>query len=113
MTKKNIKKHYHFLQVLARSHPSQKKALLQTANNSQINSICEVCLNILHGNVPVNVQRMKKYKNLLRLLAKKSTGMQRKKKMLVNQSGGFLPLLAPALLSAIGGIVGRVIAKRL
>ena len=113
MTKLNLRKNYHFLHVLARSRPSQKKALLQSANNVQIKSICEVCLNVLYGNVPVNRKKLKKYKNVLRALAKKSTSIQKKKKMLVNQSGGFLPVLAPAIISALGGILGPVISKKL
>ena len=99
--------------MLARSHPLQKRALLRTANNSQIESLCEICLNILHGNVPVNVQKLKKYKNFLRMLARKTTSLKRKKQMLVNQSGGFLPLIAPVIVSALGGILGRVIGKKL
>lgn len=113
MTKRNLKKHYHFLQILARSHPSQKKALLRTANNVQIKSICEICLNVLSGNINVNRKKLKKYKNVLRTLAKKTTSIQRKKKMLINQSGGFLPVIAPAIISALGGILGRVIGKKL
>lgn len=113
MTKKNLKKHYYFLHALANAHPQQRKALLRTAKNSQIESICEICLNILGGNIPVNLRKMKKYKNILRNLAKKSSNIQQKRKTLVNQSGGFLPLLAPAIISTLGGILGRVIGKRL
>lgn len=113
MTKKNLKRHVHFLQALASTHPLQRRALLKTAKNEQIQCLCEICLNILAGNVPVNVNKMKRYKNLLRSLAKKKSSIQQKKRMLVNQSGGFLPLLAPAIISTLGGILGRVIGKRL
>lgn len=113
MTKKNLKKHVHFLRAVATTHPLQRRALLKTAKNEQIESLCEICLNILAGNIPVNVNKMKKYKNLLRNLARKKSSIQQKKRMLVNQSGGFLPLLAPAIISTLGGILGRVIGKRL
>jgi len=101
------------LKALAETHPAQKRALLQTANKNQIESLCEICLNILSGNLPINVQKIKKYKNVLRTLTKKSASIQRKKKLLLNQSGGFLPLIAPAIISALGGILGRVISKKL
>lgn len=113
MTKKNLKRHVHFLQALAHAHPMQRRALLKTAKNDQIESLCEICLNILAGNIPVNVNKMKRYKSLLRGLARKTSNVQQKKRMLVNQSGGFLPLLAPAIISTLGGILGRVIGKRL
>lgn len=113
MTKKNLKKHYYFLRMLARTHPSQKRALLKSASKEQISSLCEICLNIANGNVPVNVKKLKKYKNTVRNLAKKSISLQAKRNMLINQSGGFLPLLAPAILSALGGILGRVISKKI
>lgn len=113
MTKHNLKKNYHFLQILARSHPLQRKALLQTANNTQIKCVCEICLNVLSGNINVNRNKLKKYKNTLRTLAKKTISIQKKKKMLVGQSGGFLPAIAPAIIAALGGILGRVISKKL
>lgn len=113
MMKENLKKQYHFLRILAHSHPSQKRALLKTANNDQILSLCEICLNILNGNIPVNASKLKKYKNLLRSLSKKRESIQKKKRLLVNQSGGFLPLIAPAIISALGGILGPIISKRL
>lgn len=113
MSKKNIRKHQHFLQILAKSHPSQRKALVRTATTEQIKCLCEICLNILVGNVPVNIQKLKKHKNTLRKLAKKTCSIKKKKKLLINQTGGFLPLLAPAIVSALGGILGRVIGKRL
>lgn len=111
--KKNLKKQYHFLRILAHSHPAQKRALVQTANNDQISSLCEVCVNILNGNIPVNVRKLRKYKNILRLLSNKRESTQKKKRILVNQSGGFLPLIAPAIISALGGILGPIISKRL
>lgn len=111
--RQKLKRHYHFLQMLARSHPTQRAALLRTANNDQMKSFCEICLNVLSGNLPVNVKKMKKYKHVLRKLAKKTTPNESKKRMLLNQSGGFLPVIAPAIISALGGILGSVINKKL
>lgn len=113
MKKQNIKRNFHFLHMLAKSHPTQRKALLKSANNKQIKSVCEVCLNILKGNVRVNVKKIKKYKQTLRKLAKRNISNESKKRVLVNQSGGFIPLIAPAIISAISGIIGKVISKKL
>ncbi|GFX69361.1 uncharacterized protein TNCV_3866391 [Trichonephila clavipes] len=36
-----------------------------------------------------------------------------KRKLLTNQTGGFLPLVPPAVLSLVGGLVGKAIGKRI
>lgn len=79
MTKQSIRRHSHFLQILARSHPSQRRALLRTASAQQIKTLCEICLNILAGNVPTNIQKLKKYKNTLRKLVKKNVVSNKKR----------------------------------
>ena len=111
---KNLRKNYHFLHVLAKSTPIQKRALLKTANHSQMSALCEICLNALAGNLPINIKRMKRYKHILRKLAKRTIGVKSKKKILLtNQVGGFLPAIAPVILSALAGLVGRVIGNKI
>ena len=108
-----MKKHYPFLRLLASSHPAQKRALIKSANNAQIDSIYEICPNILNRNVSVDKEKLEKYKHLSRMLFRKSCSPQRKKQYLLNQSGGFLPALAPALISALGCIIAPIISKKL
>lgn len=110
---KKLKGHAHFLQMLARSSLPQRRAILHTANRSQIRCLCEICLNVLAGNVPINIKKLKKHKNAIRKLANKSIKFQTKKRMLINQAGGFLPLILPAILSGLSGIIGRAIGNRL
>lgn len=87
--------------------------MLRTANKSQIHCLCEICLNVLEGNVPVQVKKLHKYRNAIRKIANRSTSMNQKKKILVNQAGGFLPLILPAVLSGLAGMVGKAIGKRI
>lgn len=110
---KNLKKNHHFLHMLAKATPMQKRALLRTATNSQISSLCEICLNILAGHIPLNIKRLKKFKDTIRKLSKRSISARKKKALLVNQSGGFLPALAPVILSALAGLAGRVIGDKI
>ena len=110
---KKIKKNHHFLYMLAKAAPAQKRALLRTANNSQVSALCEICLNILAGYLPINIKRLKRYKDAIRKLSKRSISIRKKKSLLVNQSGGFLPALAPVILSALAGVVGRVIGDKI
>ena len=106
-----MKKHYPFLRLLASSHPAQKRALIKSANNAQIDSICEICLNILNGNVSVDKKKLEK--DLLRMLFRKTCSSQKTKQYLLNQSGGFLPAPASALISALSSIFGSIISKKL
>lgn len=107
------KKHYNFLRTLSAASLKQKKLLLKNANASQIGAVCEVCLNLLAGNFPVNIQKLRKYKTSIRKVACRSTNLKSRKRILVNQSGGFLPLVLPAVISALAGMAGRAIGNRI
>ena len=106
---KKLKQNYHFLNILSRSSPAQKRALLRTANKGQILSLCEICLNVLSGNVPSPVKRLRKYRKALRKVAKKSTKLAHKKKIFINQSGGFLPIVLRAIGPVLAGLLGQVL----
>ena len=80
---KKLKQNYHFLNILSRSSPAQKRTLLRTANKGQILTLREICLNVLSGNVPSPVKRLRKYRNALRKVAKKSTKLAHKKKIFI------------------------------
>lgn len=110
---KKLKKHYHFLNYISKCSPKERKALLGTADKSQIACLSEICLNVLAGNVPTNVKKLRKYKTTIRQLAKRSTCVKRKKKLLSGQTGGFLPLVIPAIVSALAGMAGRAIGNRI
>lgn len=108
---KRLKQNYSFLRVLSHSSPTQKRALLRTANKGQILALCEVCLNVLSGNVPCQVKKLHKYRNILRKVAKKSTKLAQKKKIFINQSGGFLPLILRAVGPILTGMLGQVLSN--
>lgn len=109
---KNIKQNYSFLHLLSRSSPGQKRALLRTANKGQITALCEICLNVLAGSVPCELNKLRKYRSALRKVARKSTKLAHKKKIFINQSGaGFLPLILQAVAPILTGILGRVLGS--
>lgn len=110
---KNIKRNYNFLRLLASATSPQKKAIIRTASKNQIYSLCEICKNILAGNVPVNIKRLCKYKTAIRQMSNKKVSINKKRKLLANQSGGFLPLVLAPVLSALGGIIGKAIGNRI
>lgn len=115
---KNVRKHATVLAALGKLNRKQAKAVIKDAPSDLIHCLCEICHNLLKGNIvltPCQLQKAKKHKRVIRALAKRNESVTKKKKIL-NQKGGIfpiLPLLLPALASAVGGIVGKAIGKRI
>lgn len=77
--------------------------------------ICDCSKGVLHHHIrfPKDTYRkLKPYKDDLLLLVNKKTSQKAKREALVNKKGGFLPLILPALASAVFGIIGNLISKR-
>lgn len=103
-TMNRVKRHVHLLHLLSSAGPQQRKAILKTASNDQIKSLCEICHNLLRGNIPTaKVNKLVSYKRVIRQLADKKIPISRKRKLFINQRGsGFLSILLPTVLSLLG-----------
>ena len=88
---------------------SQKcKAILKVADDALVRTICECILNVLKETVPVSKPAKRKllaHKKSLIALVEKSTPIERKKKILVQQGGNFLSVLLPPLLRVLSSIL--------
>lgn len=107
----NIQKNKEFLQFLCSSGKKNRRFLIASANRKQINSICEIILNVLKGNVPISddlKHSLSKKKKLIRDFVKKST-LKNKKSVL--QKGGFIEFLIPAIISGLSTIASALIEK--
>lgn len=106
-----IDENKNFLNLLCHSKKKIQKLLIENASRDQIYSICEIFLNILNGNIPLDkevLKRLSTKKRQLRQLVKR--GPVKEKKYLI-QKGGFLQLLIPALITGLASIVSSVIEK--
>lgn len=106
---KNLKKHKETLHYLSKARPSIVKTFIKTADNGLINAICECCVNVLKGNVPitkVQKNRLRKYKNELRSLVKKKTSQKKKKNII--QKGGFIPALLGPIIGVVSSLLGNL-----
>lgn len=98
-----MKRHVHLLHILSRASPKQRKAILKTTSDEQIKSLCEICQNVLIGNVRnISLKKLKLHKKILRQLADKKIAISKKRKLVTNQTGGFLPLILNGVLSLLG-----------
>lgn len=92
-----------FLEYYLEADKQRQKQLLKQANKDQIDSISEVALNLLKKNIPVNPQtkaRLAKHKKDITYIASKGPRAKRKK-ILVQRGGSFLPLVLSAVLPLI------------
>ena len=110
-----IKKHGSMVMNMMQATPQTRKKLVKDSPSEVIRCVSECCHNVLKGNVHLSSAQKKKLylsRQHLRRLASKSISVK-KKKQILNQKGGFLSLLAPALLpllgkAVIGGIGGAL-----
>lgn len=88
-----------FIKLLCRLNEKSRKLLLQQCKSCEINALCEIVLNFLNKNVTQNkkiVAKLKKYKNMMREIAYKSTPIARKRSLFKSKRGGtILSLLLP------------------
>lgn len=96
-----------YLHVLSKCNQTQRRGILQGADDKLIKAICECALNVVKGNIPLTPYHKRKliaHKNIIRTLADKKKSLQSKKKILV-QKGGFLPLLLNAIVPTIASLL--------
>ena len=107
-----LRRNYKLLKLLKKSKKVQRRKLLETANKDLILCLCDCANNILKGNVnlkPKETHRLKRHKATLRTLATSSKNVNKKRKLLI-QKGGFLPMLLAPILSVAGGLVSKLIS---
>ena len=100
-------KHSEDLKLLHHCSPSQRKALLKTANPSLVHAICDCITNIIHERIPITSQQksqLRKKKSVLRTLSKSRTPATRKKKLLVQHGGGILKTILGTVLNALASL---------
>ena len=100
-----------YLNVLSKCTPKMRKSILNSADGSLVTSICECVLNCINGNIQLdkNTQkRLAKYKKVLRELATKQNRLKsKKKKDILVQKGGFLPIILPAAISVLANLLTK------
>lgn len=101
---REIKSHEHLLRALLKVKPEQRLAILKTADKNLIKCLCSCALNLIKGNVPINLAQRRKlgrYKKSLRALVNRRGSWKVKKRVLIQKGGNFIPLLLGPILSAV------------
>ena len=98
-----MKRSLPYLQVLAEAKPKLRGMIINHAPSEVINAICESCLNLLKGVIPLTPRqkrRLARYRTHLRALANKKVSQKKKRRYLSQKGGAFRFFLPPTLRQA-------------
>lgn len=105
---KRLKSNKHLLHALKVAKPKLRNAIIKAADDDFIKALCECCMNVLNGNhkvTPALRKKLSKHRVALRVLSNRKNALRKKRKLLL-QKGGFLPMLLGSILS---GVLGSLI----
>jgi len=106
-----------FFEVLADVKKSSLRGQLLLEKSSDdrfLRALKEIAVNVVNKNIPLNkVQKTKlqRHGTSIKKLANVRTRGRRKNQKLIKQTGGFLPILIPALISVLSTIASNKLAQ--
>lgn len=98
------------LEVLRTANPQLRRVILQKADNKFIQTLADVIINLLRGNIPLSPNqklKLKKFKSTFRAI---ETNFTKKKPININR-GRRLVIQTGGVLPAIIGLIAPIIAK--
>lgn len=90
------------LEVLTKVNDKSRKKILNCCDQRLTEAIVECVYNVLRNNVKISqkrVEKLKKYKNTLRHLANPKNNIGKKRNLIVQSGGSFLPILLAPIVS--------------
>lgn len=101
---KRIISHLPKLKSLINLTPRKRRDLLEKANLQFIKSIVECIENVMSGNIQLKrecKQKLKKYQAILRKIFNSENKLKKKKEIIVQNGGAFLPALLVPVISIL------------
>lgn len=108
-----VVRNFEFIKKLCKS--GKCYSVIRNASKDNVKAICEICLNVINGNIAVDVKsknKLKKHRKSIEFLSKRRVSLHKKKQFLINQRGGFLGMLASIALPLISGLVARALDRK-
>lgn len=111
MVSSSLRKSLPLLKVMSRLKTKNRQNILSEVSNEDTlyNALREIAHNTLKGNVKLNSiqkKKLKPYSKTLKGLCDKPKCRRRRQKLIV-QSGGFLPILIPAITGLLSSIIAN------
>jgi hypothetical protein len=88
-----------------------KNKLLKDQPPAVVKFIRNICWNLLHGNIAVTAADKRKLAKFKRIIRKLADTKIRSVKGEILQSGGFVSVLTPILVSLISSLGGKLVSK--
>jgi len=110
----SLRKSFPLLKMTANMSKDNRQRILKEIGGDETvyNALHEIAYNTIKGNYKLPITHSKKLKRYNPLLEEfcvtKNKSCSKKRKQLIEQSGGFLPILIPALATIISSIISRV-----
>lgn len=99
----SVKKHLPVLKLLQTAKPKLRKNILSNCDLDVIRTISECVFNTLTGNIPLTEsekQKLIKFRAVLRKILNSQTGLKKKREIVVQCGGAFLPNLLRPIVTA-------------
>ena len=107
-SRKSSTKFRNALLRLKKLKPHHQSEAMKMANNGFVREMCSHVKKLRHAKIEGNrSSALKRHATKLRSLANSKIAISKKRKIL-SQRGGFLPLLIPAITSVLGSLAGVV-----
>lgn len=91
-----VVKHLPLLELLTKVNTDSRHKILKHCHSDLIKAIEECVFNVLKRNVLLKqkrIEKLKKYKNILRKIGNSKTNINQKKKLIIQSGGNYLPIL--------------------
>jgi len=95
-----IRQHAAFLRLLQESSTKQRKVLIESISNVQLDALSQLILNIVQGNVPISdayIKKLKRHKDVIHSLATRKVSRVKKREALLQLLRLIPFILKPAL----------------
>lgn len=100
------------LERITSSKPRDRKLILKGLSSKEIKLICELCLNLINGNIPIKDRtifaKFKRQRRIITDLADKRQPLKEKRKI-INQKGGIIGTIAAAAIPIIVDSIYRLV----
>jgi hypothetical protein len=93
--------------------PGGIKSAMLNASPDLVHCLCECIHNVSKGNIPIAPKahkKLRRHRKQIRQILNRKVKAKRKKQLL-SQTGGFLPLLLAPIISVLGGFLGETISS--
>jgi hypothetical protein len=110
----SLRSTYPFFKLLNKFESEDREKLLGKlkGDKTAYNALHEIAFNTLKGNYKLNKnqkKRLKPYDSVMKnLCCSKNRKLNKKRQELIKQSGGFLPILIPAIATVLASIINKI-----